>query len=1180
MSFYRDFIKIFLAAWRGATGLFVTSPSRTQTQHTSGFPLLSLPVRQAGLAEALRSKFIPITLFFLVQTFCSQAQTNSVLSSGDWYKFSVQTDGVFKINYDLLKKTGINPDQIDPRNIRLYSGDTGMLPQPNSAPRIQDLVELAISVSGESDGTFNKEDFILFFGQGPDRYSYSAQKEIFEYENNLFTDKNFYFLTISASAGKRMATSENVAGSFPLVQEFDDFAFYETEKTNLLKSGRQWFGEQFDNTTEATVRFDIAGIIDNSKIKFTSHVMAQSISDCSFKVLYNSNPILDQPIIAVPNTTYAIKGRIVIDTVSLNASTVKASSQNLQEVKYQFTKGTTSGISTGYLDYFLFSIKRKLAVYGDQTIFMSSKSLANPVSAFEVATVTNKTALWNITDSQNASLQSFQLNTDKLNFSTTTSSLKKFVVFNPDKSTTPNFESKISNQNLHALSSTQLIIITHPDFEKEADRLASHRQSKSGVSTSVVTTEEVYNEYSGGKQDLTAIRDFIRDQYKKPSAILKNVLLFGRGSYDYKNRVFNNTNFVPIYESFNSLSPLETYSSDDYFGLLKDTDGAWTESPAQNSTMDIGVGRIPIKKIEEAKAVVNKLIEYDEPKAAGVWRKDFLFVADDGDFNIHQSQSDQIANSIDVTNPEFDVKKLFLDSFDQIQRNTGPFSPDAARALDLDVRAGQAIVNYTGHGSEKVWMQEQALTETIVLNWKNSPQYPLFVTATCEFGRNDDPFIISSGERIILQPKGGGIGLVTTARPVNSSTNFTLNKAFYAALFKKENNQFRDLGSIFRETKNTSLSGVANRNFSLLGDPSMKLAFGNNQVIVDEILTNTGSSTLKGLSSVTIKGQIKSNGSLVNNFSGEMQTTLFDKPSSLITKGTESSPFTYSQWSNLLFKGKSSITNGTFQIDFVMPVNLSSQVDKGKLSLYANSSSGQDALGSSSNFLIGGIEPSPPIDTTPPEIKLFLGDTTFAPGGLVGPNTKLIARLSDNSGINISSLNPTKNIIATLDNKQSFIINNYYASDKDNFKSGVVIYPLDTLKKGKHTLSLSASDTYNNSSIKDIDFVVSDGSQIQIEQFANFPNPVVSSTQFWFTHSRPGEDLQATITLYNLAGQVILSQDYEITESQYQVTLPEWNGAAPEERKLGQGLYLAKLFVRSMLDGSNNERIAKFIIMN
>jgi Peptidase family C25 len=1120
-------------------------------------------------------------LFCIHQFSPSQSQTNSVLSSGDWSKFSVATDGIFKINYDLLKKAGINPDQIDPLNLRIYAGNTGMLPQSNSAPRLRDLAELSIFVSGEADGKFDRDDFILFFGQGSDSFNFNLQKQLFEYRNNLFTDKNFYFLTVANSPGKRIITSENQVGNFPLVQEFDDFAYYETEKTNLLKSGRQWFGEQFDNNAEAIVKFDITGVVENSTIKFISHVMAQSISDCSFKVSYNNNPILDQPISAIPNSQYAIKGRTVSDTIVVNASSVNAVSQNSHEIKYQFTKGTTTGISVGYLDFFLFSFKRKLALYGDQNIFTSSKSLSNAVSSFAIAAANNKTVVWSINDPFNATLQASQLDTDVLSFSTSTSYLKSFIAFNPDKAPAPAFESKVANQNLHALSPTQLVIITHPNFQIEADRLAAHRQSKSSVSSTVVTTEEIYNEYAGGKQDFTAIRDFIRDQYKKPGSTLKNILLFGRGSYDYKDRVFGNTNFVPIYESINSLSPLETYSSDDYFGLLKDTDGDWAESPAQNSTLDVGVGRIPIKKIEEAKAVVDKLIEYDtESKAVGAWRKDFLFVADDGDFNIHQSQSDEMANSVEVTNPEFNVRKLFLDSFDQIQRNTGPASPDASRALDLDIRAGKSIINYTGHGSEKVWMQEQALTETIVLNWKNSPRYPLFVTATCEFGRNDDPFIISSGERIILQPKGGGIGLVTTARPVNSSTNFTLNKAFYAALFTKENNQFRDLGSIFRQTKNSSLSGVANRNFSLLGDPSMKLSFGNNQVVADAILTGSGSSTLKAQSTVTVTGEIKNNGSLVNSFNGEVQATLFDTPINSITKGTESAPLSYSQWSNILFNGKASVKNGSFQFDFIMPSNVSSAVGKGKLSLYANSSSSQDALGYSTNFFIGGIEPSPPADITPPQIKLFMGDTTFIAGGLVGPNTKLIAHLTDNSGINISSSNLAKNITAVLDNKTSFMINDYYISDKDNFKSGWIIFPLDTLKKGNHTISLSASDTYNNTATNTIDFVVSDGSQLQIEQFSNFPNPIEFNTQFQFTHNRPGEGLQAVITIYNLNGQVVLTQEFTIAESQYRVTLPEWNAEGAEGTKLGHGLYLAKLFIRSLQDGSNNERIAKFIVMN
>ena len=1109
------------------------------------------------------------------------SQVTSVLSTGDWHKFSVENDGIYKIDYDLLRKTGIDPNQIDPRNIQIFSGGNGMLPQPNNKSRIVDLVQLSLFVSGEADGKFDRGDFIFFFGQGPDKYGYNQQKEIFEYENHLYADKNFYFLSVGATPGKRIINQATIEGIFPIVQEFDDFAYYETEKYNLLKSGRQWFGEQFDNTPEAIIRFDIPGIIDNTPIKMASHVMAQSISDCTFKVFLNNTPVLDQPVLAIPNTQYGIKGRITKDTININSSSVKAAAQNTQEVKYQFTRGGTAGLSVGYLDFFLFTMKRKLSLYGDQTIFTSAKSLENAVSTFEVTSADSKTIVWDITDPFNTVLQPLTIRGTSLLTTASTSSLKKFIAFDSEKTKSPTFEITIKNQNLHAVDNKSLIIVTHPAFRSEAERLANYRQSKNGLSALVVTTDQVYHEYAGGKQDVSAIRDFLRDVYRKPGSTLKNVLLFGRGSYDYKSRVASNTNFVPIYESLNSLSPLETYSSDDYFGMLEDNEGAWLESPAQNSTMDVGVGRIPVKKIEEAKAVVDKLIEYEtNPKARGVWRKEILFVADDADFNIHQSQADQIANSIDVSNPELNIKKLYLDSFDQIQRNTGPASPAATRALDLDIRKGKSIVNYTGHGSEKVWMQEQVLTETIVLNWKNSPEYPLFVTATCEFGRNDDPFIISSGERILLQPKGGGIGLVTTARPVNSSTNFTLNRAFYTALFLKENNKYRDLGSIFRDTKNISISGVSNRNFSLLGDPSMVIGFSIKEVVIDEIKTTTGSSTLKGLSQVKAKGQMKEGGTKLTNFNGEVFVTLYDKPIVEITKGSEgTSPFTYSQWDNVLFSGRASATNGNFEVNFVVPRNVDATPTAGKLSLYATASN-QDASGYSSNFLVGGIEPSPTPDTTPPEIKLFLGDTTYVTGGVVGPNTNLVARLFDESGLTTTSFTPTNNMVALLDNQYSFVVNEYYVSEKDNYKKGLLIYPLDTLKKGRHSISLTVSDTYNNTSTKTIDFVVSDGNQIQISEFYSFPNPVTESTRFRFTHSRPGEDLLATIVIYNSQGQIVHSEEHEVKESQYQVTLDEWNGENPDGRKLSNGLYIARLFVRSVTDGSNNELASRLIIMN
>ena len=230
------------------------------------------------------------------------------------------TDGVVKIDYNLLKSAGVNPDQIDPRNIKIYTGQQGMLPQAINEPRVVDLTQIAIQVIGEADGKFNTGDQILFFGKGPDTYQYNTQKQIFEYENNLYSDKNFYFLTINTEPGLRIGAGENMVGSFPIISQYEDMGYYETEKYNILKSGRHWFGEQFDAGKEATIRFDISGVVENSEIRLISRVMAQSIEASSFQVSFNNNPVLTQPITPIPNTRYGVKGIIKTDTITFNSN--------------------------------------------------------------------------------------------------------------------------------------------------------------------------------------------------------------------------------------------------------------------------------------------------------------------------------------------------------------------------------------------------------------------------------------------------------------------------------------------------------------------------------------------------------------------------------------------------------------------------------------------------------------------------------------------------------------------------------------------------------------------------------------------------------------------------------------------------------------------------------------------
>jgi hypothetical protein len=1102
----------------------------------------------------------------------------SVLHSGNWYKLSVKQNGVYQIDFNLFKKMGFDP-KTDPRKIKLFGNGGGMLPQMNNAPRPTDLTELAIYIQGEEDGVFNSQDFILFYAEGADKITFDEQKEIFRYEKNLYDNQNFYFITIGTTNGKRIQTATSAGTGFPQVTTFENFIYHELDQHNELKSGREWFGERFDLSTELTLSLSLPDVMPNTPIKIVSDVMAQSFDNTAFNLFLNGVQIGQQQVTGLPNIQYGLKGRHKRDTLAVNASSVSAPGKTKQELRYQYIK-SPSARSIGYLDFFLVQTTQQLKLYGQQIMFSSLESLQQPVSTYVISQVTASAKVWNITDPFNPVIQQTTFQTGSLSFAAPSTNLQHYVVFLPAVQA-PELSGEVVNQNLRGMTTPNLLIVTHPDFKTEAQRLANHRMSVNGWSVQVATTHEIYNEFSSGKQDVTAIRDFAKHLYDKSPGTLRALLLFGKCSYDYKNVLGTNRNFVLTYESRNSLHPLQTYSSDDYFTFLENHEGEWPEEPAVNHSMDIGMGRLPVKSIEEAKTVVNKIIAYDtDLSLAGPWQKNIVFVADDGDFNIHQSQADQLAEEIENNQASFNPRKIYLDAYSQPAGASGQTSPDTRAAIEESFYDGALIINYTGHGGERQWAQERIFDDVVIVGLKNK-RLPLLLTATCEFGRQDDPIFLSGGELCILQKNGGAIALVTTARPVSSSTNFALNQAFYQALFQKVDNTYTPLGDIFRRTKNNSLSGVANRNFSLIGDPSMYLAMPELQIQIEEVKTQTGSDTLKALSVVTVTGKITDHTLATNTtFNGTLHTTLYDKETSFVTFGNENPPFTYKQWYNALFRGEAHVQNGLFSFQFIMPKNIAYTIGQGKFSFYAQDNNQRiDASGFSKAFKIGLSEPFTAADNTPPVIQLFLGDTTFVNGGLAPSPTKLIARLADESGINISAYGIGNSIVAVLNDNRTFVLNDYYVADKNNFKKGTIEFTIPDIEAGNHTLVLKAWDVHNNPAQVSITFVIK-GEELVIESFGNYPNPFSSSTTLYFTHNRSGDNLAGTLSIYNTVGMEISRTDFHVSESNYQVTLAELNRAEEPLKDLAAGLYYARLIVRSLTNGSKNELITKLIIAN
>lgn len=1081
---------------------------------------------------------------------------------------------------------GIDPEKIDPRKLKIYGNGGGMLPQPNNVTRISDLQENPILINGQADGKFDKQDYLLFYAEGPDKITFEAKRNTFLYQNNLYSDKNFYFLTVSDDPGKRIAISEDLATDAPVINTFNDYFYHETDEYNSQQSGREWFGEVFKaDIPERSFPFSIQGITSGSPITVVSAVMGESLSNASFKLLFNDVQIHEQLLLPISNSAYGLKGYHKKDTIYIQATDIGADSRANQEIKYQFIKGP--GDSKAYLDYFLVSFERNLALYKDQTTFLTTQSLSNPVSKFEIHAMPEQASVWDITDHFNIRSQDFSLSNGVATFSVATGELKKYIVFN-HKIPAPVFEGKVANQDLHGIPTPNLIIVTHPTFKAQAERLAAHREQHSNWQVRVVTTAEVFNEFSSGRQDVTAIRDFVKHLYDKGPSTLRALLLMGKCSYDFKDRTPNNTNYVITYESRNSLHKLQTFSSDDYFTFLESNEGNWGEDPVQNHTLDIGVGRLPVTTKEQAANVVDKIIYYDtNKKSLGAWRKQIVFIADDGSTadgytSLHQYQADQLAQLIEKLSAGTDTRKLFMGTYPKTVRPNGETIPkltdDVVNAFDR----GSLIINYTGHGSERQWGDESFFNNLTITDLKNK-HYPFLVTATCEFGRHDNPAVLSGAERTVIQANAGSIGLVTTARPVNATTNFNLNEAFYEALFQHDGNGYFSMGEVFRRTKNNSTSGISNRNFSLLGDPSLFLALPPHAIKITGLKTATGSDTLKALSTVIAKGEIRDyQDQKLTAFNGILEATLFDKESKLATTGRNNPAFSYSQWDNVLFRGKATVKNGEFEFRFMVPKNIAYQVAGGKLSMYAyDPKTGSDASGFEVDFKIGESDANVVADVSAPQIQLYMQDSTFVNGGITAPDTYLVAYLSDNTGINISNYGIGNSIMAILDDStEALILNDYYIANQDDYSSGWLKYPLNGLSPGRHTLTLKAWDVFNNGASSTIEFIVTDGNQLVIESFGNYPNPFKSNTTLFFTHNRSGDDLQAHVFIQTVRGEVVKSGDISIPASDYRVNLMELNVPGDIDKKLSAGLYLVRLIVRSLTNGSKNEQVTKLIVLN
>ncbi len=1129
------------------------------------------------------------------------AISNSVLNTGSWHKFYVDTTGIFKLNKSFLLSLGANLNNVDPRTMKIYGNGGLMIPYSNANEYPFDLQENAIKFVGEDDGVFNDEDYILFYAEGSKGYSQESNTNI-----NIYTDKSYYFLNISPGNGKRIASLQQPEGTPDLVIDtFNDYKFHELDEYNLVKAGRRWFGDRFDIEPLKTFQFEFPNLIASSPIQFKVYAAAVAQSQTNMQVNVNGSPVETLIFSPIDGDTLATEDWVNND-ISVSGNTINVS------LEYN-NNGNPSALA--YLDYISIDALRSLTYTGDQLIFKNYEvSQSSGIGQYNISNASEISEVWDITDKYNPTGIVNSDSASSLSFNSSLGTLKTYIAFDNTNLFSPlkDANSSLANQNIKGtifqnsqgqFEDVDYIIVTPQLFMTQAERLAEINRNQYNLNVKVVDLDRIYNEFSSGNQDVAAIKNLVRYVYENASTAenrLKYVCLFGDASFDYKDRISGNTNFVPSWHAYSSLNLLNSFVSDDFFGMMDANEGTMSNS----DRLDIAVGRILADSPQRAMELVDKIERYHKQASYGSWRNSFVVVSDDVNDSwekIIQQTTNDIADLVAQEKPNVNVTKIHSDAYQQESSAGGDLYPEVNKAFVSSFEQGALVINYFGHGSEDRLAEERIFEKPDINSLRNVCKLSCFVTVTCEFTRFDNPQRETAGELTFWNADGGAIGLITTTRKIFVSTGIIFNTTLSQYLFSFGSSDFPTIAESLRLTKtDPSIANATQRRLVFfIGDPAMKLSFPKPNIRLtklNDVPLAQVTDTLQALSKVKLSGEVTNEaGVVMTDYDGFLSATIYDKEIERQTLGNDGTSengqriiLDFTTLGSIIFRGQATINKGLFEFDFVVPRDISIPVGKGKVSFYSQTESPlQDNAGANFDLDIGGLNENAPEDNIGPTIKLYMNDENFVSGGVTNEEPSLLAILEDENGINTAS-GIGHDIVAILDNDETnpVVLNNYYETDVDVYQRGTVNYPFRDLEPGLHTLTFKAWDVYNNSSTAEIQFIVFDKDEkLKIENVLNYPNPFVNYTEFWFNHNS-SEPLDVSIQIFTVSGKLIRTLNGQTGSSECcdQSTSSlsrsiNWDGRDDFGEKIGKGVYVYKLTVRSNTLNKKVEKFEKLVIL-
>ncbi len=1128
--------------------------------------------------------------------------TNSVLSQGEIFKIKVNKDGIYKITGRDLEQLGVNLSSVDVNKIQIFGNGGGEIPQANDEYYPDDLVELAIKVIDGGDGKFDSDDYILFFGESPIAWKYLKALGKLVYEENAWENYNYYFLRLNVAQGKRLPTQSGPSNYDILETSAPQERVIEEDKVNWLHSGRLWWSDPMQFTLTKTYTLPGDDIDFSKPITVNVRAAARSYYPTTMNFYVNN-------VLFGKYNFQAKAGGLTTDYADIRSDyfSLKINGSSPLTLKAEYKP---VGDAIAWIDYARVDYYRNLNLNTlDYPLYLRFPEVSNKNIKLQFSGNISDYECWDVTVLGEEKLQSWNTGDGFIFYSDT---LQRFVVFKHSDALKPLEIVKIENQNLHGLSPADIFVVTTKEFMGEAQRLADFERSR-GWKVAVVDAEQIYNEFGSGKREPQAIRNFIKmfyDRATSPSEKPKHLLLFGDASYD--NRGFKYPLApLPSYQSRNVSVHVKSFCSDDFFAFLDPNEGFWREGtnlfvgdqggPAIH-LLDVGVGRLPVSTQEEAKNVVDKIIKYHtDPSIVGEWRNRVVLVGDYKENEpIHISQTEALANIIRQRNPAFKVKKIYLDAYTPYKTSKGTLFPEANKDIARELDRGSLIFNYTGHGSPYQLSYSDIINIASISRINNEGRTAFWTTATCDFGVWDRPDLKSGGEVLMLTPNSGAIGLMTAVRTVFASQNSALNNNFYRHVMMRDSStmQYRELGEVFRIMKNASykpsnpeadphdqFGGSINaRSFSLVANPGSKLNYpefiakitkiNNNPITNDTMIADT----LRALSFVTIEGEITDPfGNIKTDFNGDANITVYDKYE---IRRTLTFRIPYWIYNNILFKGVVSVKNGKFTSSFYIPLDINYEAGRGRIEVFAHDGL-KTASGYNDQFIVCCVDTTNGINNTPPKIELFIDNENWKDGSVTSPNPLLIVKIYDDQGINTTGLGIGREIKAVLNDDEAnpIVLNEYYQSLKDDYKSGKIEYKFYDLAPGHYTLKLKAWDISNNSAEATTEFWVVSDDKLEVKNVVNYPNPFTTNTAFLFEHNRLGDEMQVIIKIFSVSGKLVKTITSDFVANRTLIDHITWDGKDDNGDQLARGVYIYQFNLKDLTTDETFSKFEKLVII-